>query len=87
MTISIKVKPRSRNDGLEIENGVVVVRVRAAAIDGKANEAVVRVLAEQLGVPKSQIAIVGGHTSRFKRIDMPDAAIKNLTDRMRTPGN
>lgn len=86
MTILIKVKPHSRDDRLEYDNGVVVVRVRAAAVDGKANEAVIRLLAHELDIPKSHIEIVGGHTSRFKRIDMPALAVKNLEERMTNSG-
>lgn len=83
MTISIKVKPRSRDDRLEYESGVAIVRVRAAAVDGKANEAVIRLLANELGIPKSHIEIVGGHTSRFKKINMPEGAAKKLSEGMR----
>ena len=35
--------------------------------DGKANEAVTRLLAEHLGVPRSQVSLVGGATARIKR--------------------
>jgi uncharacterized protein len=83
MTISIKVKPRSRDDRLVFENGVVIVRVRAAAIDGNANDAVIGLLARELDIPKSHLEIVGGGTSRFKRISMPDAAAKKLEEGMR----
>jgi uncharacterized protein YggU (UPF0235/DUF167 family) len=83
MVISIKVKPRSRDDRLVFENGVVIVRVKAAAVDDKANEAVIGLLARELDIPKSHMKIVGGRTSRFKRIDMPEAAAKKLAEGMR----
>lgn len=41
--------------------------VRERAVEGKANEAVVKVLAEHLGVPRSRLTLVGGATARVKR--------------------
>lgn len=44
------------------------IKVTAAPEDGKANEAVIALLAEATGIPASRLAIASGHTSRFKRI-------------------
>lgn len=44
------------------------VRVAAAPEDGKANDAVVRLLAETLDVPARDVAIVSGHASRDKTV-------------------
>jgi len=44
------------------------VRVREAPSEGAANDAIVRLLAEQLDVPRSEVEIVSGHASRHKRI-------------------
>ena len=46
-------------------------RVAAAPTDGEANLAVIKLLAKELGVPKSSIRIIGGETSRHKRIALP----------------
>ena len=37
----------------------------------KANEAVVKLIAKELGISRSQVAIVSGHTSRHKRVSIP----------------
>ncbi len=54
-----------------VEGGVIRVRVRAPAEGGKANEAVVRVLAERLGVLRSQVRVVLGASSRRKVVEVP----------------
>jgi uncharacterized protein (TIGR00251 family) len=51
------------------------VRVSEAPTDGSANSAVIKLLANALGVPRSDVDIVSGQTSRHKRIAVPlDAA-------------
>jgi uncharacterized protein YggU (UPF0235/DUF167 family) len=47
------------------------VRVAEAPADGAANAAVIRLLAVALGLPKSQLTLVAGHTGRRKRIAVP----------------
>jgi uncharacterized protein (TIGR00251 family) len=75
--IAIRVTPRSASPGIggwrvgaggkeELE-----VRVSEPPADGAANEAVIRLFAKTLGVPKGSITIVSGETSRHKRIDLP----------------
>ena len=46
----------------------LVVAVNAPPVDGKANQAVVRVLAETFGVPRSSVTIVRGETGRKKTV-------------------
>lgn len=48
--------------------GVMTAFVRERAVDGKANEAVIALLAEHFGVAKADVAIVRGHQSRHKLI-------------------
>jgi uncharacterized protein YggU (UPF0235/DUF167 family) len=50
-------------------------RVRAVPEDGKANQALVALLAKTLSVPKSAIRIASGATARLKRIEIADAAV------------
>lgn len=71
MTISIRVKPGSKKGPLVQPNLIddtLVVYVREPAVDGKANRAVVALLAEYYGVPKSSIEIVRGYTARTKAV-------------------
>lgn len=66
---SVRVKPGSSRDAVEEPAlGEIVVRVRARPVDGKANDAVVRLLAEHWGVPRSCVVIKSGAASRIKRV-------------------
>ncbi|MCI0438830.1 MAG: DUF167 domain-containing protein [Chloroflexi bacterium] len=70
--LQVRVQPKSRRDAVEIaEGGKLKVYVTAAPEDGRANDAVVALLAKRLGVSKSAISIVRGHRSRDKvlRVD------------------
>ena len=50
----------------------------AAPVDGAANEALVALLAERLGVPKRQVVIVRGATSRQKVVEIVDVSLEDL---------
>lgn len=75
--LSIRVTPRSARPGIgdwKLDPGdrpYLEVRVSAAPADGAANEAVVKLLAKALDVPRGSILILSGETSRLKRIDIP----------------
>jgi uncharacterized protein YggU (UPF0235/DUF167 family) len=66
--LALKVVPRARVEGIEglDEAGELVVKVRAAAEDGKANAAVIALLAAELSIPKGKLQIARGATSRHK---------------------
>ncbi|MBE1546078.1 hypothetical protein GGC64_000086 [Mycobacterium sp. OAS707] len=68
-TVVVRVKPGSKKGPL-VETGAegeLTIYVREQAVEGKANTAVVRLLAEHLGVPRSHIELASGATSRTKR--------------------
>ncbi|WP_293306739.1 DUF167 domain-containing protein [Mycolicibacterium sp.] len=67
--VVVQVKPGSKKGPLveTAEDGSLTVYVRERAIEGKATEAVTKVLADHLGVPKSRLELVSGATSRVKR--------------------
>lgn len=46
----------------------VQARVRAAPEDGRANAALVELVADEIGIPKSTVAVVAGHSSRMKSL-------------------
>ena len=76
MLIYLKVKPNQRFDKIErIENdagnqGIWQVRLKAPAVDGKANERLVEYLSKVLGLPKSKISLVKGQTARIKCVEI-----------------
>lgn len=70
----VTVKPGSKKGPLvEVgESGDLTLYVRERAVDGAANDAVVKLLAAHFGVPKSRVRIVRGHTSRQKLVEIDD---------------
>ncbi len=74
MRLQITVTPKSRVDEIEVATGAagraVRVRVTAAPEDGRANRAVIELLSERLGVPRSALSVAGGATSRRKWIEV-----------------
>lgn len=67
MKITVTVKPGSKKGPLveETSDGLVVY-VREPAVDGKANMAVTKLLAEHYDVSKSAVKLIHGETSRHK---------------------
>lgn len=70
MRIEIKVIPGASKDAWKEENGLIKVHLRAPAVDGKANAALVKFLAEHYGVKTSQIEVIKGLKSRHKIINI-----------------
>jgi len=69
--IAVRVQPRAgRNEVAFVREGIVVVRVTAPALEGRANRAVCRVVAERLGVSPKQVAIVRGERHRDKVLEV-----------------
>lgn len=68
-TIHVRVKPGSRKGPLvECDaDGRLTVFVREPAVDGKANAAVIRLLAAHFDVPRSRIELTSGAAARVKR--------------------
>ena len=68
--ISVIVKPGSKVDAVEQAEDGLVVRTKARAVDGKANEAVIKLLAKHFDVPKTAIRIKTGIVSRTKIVEI-----------------
>ncbi|HUJ18382.1 MAG TPA: DUF167 domain-containing protein [Nitrospirota bacterium] len=67
VTLSVRIQPRaSKNEVVRREDGGIKIRLTAPPVDGAANEALIRFLADTFSVSKSQVEIVSGHTSRDK---------------------
>lgn len=73
-TLAIRARPGARRDaiaGLALDadgRPLLVVHLRAAAVDGKANAALLAHLAQSLGCQRSQLELVHGATGRLKRV-------------------
>lgn len=76
---SVRVTPRaSANEVAGEREGVLLVRVTAPPAEGKANEAVVALLAKALDVPRSAVRLERGAAARTKRVSVPQAAEADL---------
>ena len=69
VVIDVRVIPRARKTELAgTRQDAVLVRLNAPPVDGAANEALLRFLADTLGVTRSSIRIVAGEKGREKRV-------------------
>jgi uncharacterized protein len=74
--VSVRVQARAgRDEIVGVRAGVVVARVSAPPVDGRANRALCRLIARRVGVAASQVTIVRGERSREKllRVDGIDS--------------
>ena len=71
--LRVTVKPNARVEELvPQEDGGYLARVKAPPVDGKANAALVALIAGQFGVPKSKVSIKSGVSGRMKRVLIAD---------------
>jgi uncharacterized protein (TIGR00251 family) len=74
LALSVRLTPKGGRDAVDgIERladgrSVLKARVRAAPSEGKANQALIRVIAETLGLPPRDVTLAAGATSRVKRL-------------------
>jgi uncharacterized protein len=74
LVVTVRLTPRGGRDQIEgVESRadgrcVLKARVRAAATEGEANDALIRLLASAVGVAPRAVSVIGGATSRLKRV-------------------
>ena len=83
MELRVRVTARASRDELAgLRDGVLHVRVSAPPVDGKANQAVTRLIAKALGVGRTSVRVVRGERSRDKVVEVdgvdPDDARRAL---------
>ena len=73
------MQPRaSKNELVGLHDGVLKVRLTAPPVEGAANEALTRFIAEQLGVPRRQVTVVAGSSGRRKILEIEGASATAL---------
>ena len=73
MIIEVRVLPKSSRVSLSWANPektLLKLTLTAPPVDGKANESAIKALAHFLGLKKSQINLISGHTARQKRFEI-----------------
>jgi uncharacterized protein (TIGR00251 family) len=79
INFSVRVVPRAaRSEIVGEHDGALRVRVAAPPVEGAANEELRRTLARALGVPARAVEIMGGQTSKTKRIRVHGADSRKL---------
>lgn len=71
--LALRVTPGARSEAIELGDGVLLVKVRARPDDGKANAAVIELLARALGLATSRLRMLRGATGRDKLVQISDA--------------
>ncbi|HLW81831.1 MAG TPA: DUF167 domain-containing protein [Candidatus Acidoferrales bacterium] len=76
----VRVQPRSSRNAIGGEfQGALKIRMTAAPVDDRANEALCRFLAECLNVPPSAVKILSGWKSRTKRVEVQGIAASQIS--------
>ncbi len=83
LRLRVLVGPNAKKtEVVGVQDGALKIRLQAPPIEGKANEALVRFLAEQLDLPRKSIVLTHGGTSRNKTLEIHgialDAALRLL---------
>ena len=72
-TLKVKVKPGSREESLvEQVDGTWLARVKAQPVDGKANAALIALVAAHFGLRKAQVIVRSGASGRLKVVQLGD---------------
>jgi uncharacterized protein (TIGR00251 family) len=75
----VRLQPRARREEIVGERGdTVVVRVTAPPVDGRANAALVALVAKRAGVPKRSVRIARGERSRDKLVRVSGVSASDL---------
>jgi hypothetical protein len=83
VVLPVKAQPGAKRSGLcGVQNGVLKVAVTQIAEKGKANQALVEILADSLGLRKSQLRLLAGETARNKRFLVIGIDREELTRRI-----
>lgn len=77
--LPVRVQPRARRDEVVGWQGTTLrVRVTAPPSEGRANQAVIALLAEALGVPRSSIELVSGAAARDKLVRVGQHSLEKI---------
>jgi uncharacterized protein len=83
VVISVRVIPRAgRSEIAGVREGALLVRLNAPPVDGAANAELIEVLAEALAVPKRDVSIASGMTSKQKRVRISGISVDRAASRL-----
>jgi hypothetical protein len=83
--LSVKLQPRaSANEIGEAIGNELRIKVTAPPVDAAANEALLKVLAQQLHCPRNRVDLVRGHTSRHKTVKLYGLTAEDVAAKLGT---
>jgi len=83
VVLHVKALPSSKCDEVRgVDGGALKVAVTAPPEKGKANKALLAVLAEFFGVPRRDVAIISGETSRDKRVEVAGVTAVQVEEKL-----
>lgn len=83
LLISVRAVPHApKNQVIGVQGDSVKIRLKAPPVEGKANEVLVLFLSEVLRIPRKQIHLAGGTTSRNKSIRITGLVAQDLATRL-----
>ncbi len=69
--VRVRLTPRGGRDSVDgVREGLLLARVAAPPVDGAANEALVRLVARELDIPRGAVRLVGGASGRLKTLEL-----------------
>lgn len=69
--LTVKVKPNSKQQKIEHQlDGSLTVYLKSPPVDGKANKELIKLLSDRFDIPKSQITIKSGLSSKNKLVEL-----------------
>jgi uncharacterized protein (TIGR00251 family) len=81
--LSVKLQPRASASEIgEALGSELRIKVTAPPVDAAANEALVKLLAQQLDCPRNRVALLRGHTSRHKTVMLYGLALEDVVNKL-----
>ena len=80
--ILAKVIPKSSRSEVKIEGNVIKAWLHSLPADGRANDELVLILADKMGLPKSSVAIVRGFKGKIKTVDILGLSLTEIEKRL-----
>ena len=84
--MKVRVVPRSRRNEVTWEGEALKVWLTAPPVDGAANEALIKLLAERLELPKSALRIIHGATGRQKVLEIEGMSATEVARKLQPSG-
>ncbi len=86
-TLEVRLRPAARTSEIEgFRDGVLHASVKEPPREGRANRALIALVAEALGVPRGDVAIVRGFSSRNKVLSVAGLSPEALTEKLTRAG-